>query len=114
MKSPPDESCPESATLAEQMGDPSGPTAPVDPTETALQALGFVGVSLVALGCLVVPLSARVHPTMGATRSARLEWQRRQAQIEQALAQQEAQRPAFGLQSTSDAEQQERSGTAPQ
>jgi hypothetical protein len=78
--------------------DPSGPPQPVDPTESALAGLTGLGIVLVACGSIFVLTGLSAGPTCGATRSSKLEWENRTAQIEQALVREEAyrQRPAEG------------------
>jgi hypothetical protein len=94
----------EEVTPAERIVDPAGPPQPVEkaddlapPPESpaggdpVLAFLTAAGVGLVALGGLVVlPILCSARATMGATRSAKLQWQDRQGQIERAVRQDQA------------------------
>ena len=70
--------------LAAQMPDPSGPPQPVKVKDPVLSAIAGVGVACVAIGGLMLPMIASTGHTSGATRSAKLRWEYRQRQIEQA------------------------------
>jgi hypothetical protein len=76
--------------LAEAMPDPAGPPRVVEAEDTALRGLGIAGVILVTAGGMLVPLSVATSSTQGATRSAHIEWQRRQAEIRRALDEEQA------------------------
>jgi hypothetical protein len=87
---------PEERNLAAQMPDPSGPPVPVRADEVesvdsthagdpVLRAIAALGVCAVALGGLMFPTFTSVGHTCGATRSAKLQWQARDSQIEEAL-----------------------------
>jgi hypothetical protein len=75
----------EEQRLAAQMPDPSGPPQAAGRNEAVMSTLGGVGIALVAIGGLLVPMFATTTPTMGATRSAKLQWQERQQEIRQAI-----------------------------
>ena len=91
----------EEENLAAQMPDPAGPPQPVQqaygpplavspPRDPVLAAMTVVGVVLVVVTGLVVLVGRSTRATCGATRSARLQWQDRQGQIEQAIRQDQA------------------------
>ena len=79
--------------------DPSGPPQPVAGVDPALATLTGFGMVLVACGSILVLMELSTGPTCGATRSSKLQWEDRTAQIEQASAREEAyrQRPADRL-----------------
>ncbi|MBN2578912.1 MAG: hypothetical protein JXB10_07970 [Pirellulales bacterium] len=67
----------------EQLPDPNGPPQPVkgpSPIRSAVTAV----VCLMIGGTLFTMCSIECCPCMGATRSSKLEWQKRQQQIQQA------------------------------
>jgi hypothetical protein len=82
----------EEQRLASQMPDPSGPPQAAGHNEAVMSALGGLGVALVAIGGLMVPIFASTGGTMGATRSAKLQWEQRQQEIRQAIEQDHANR----------------------
>jgi len=77
---------------AEPVFDPAGPPVPVARTaESAGPGLMTSLLTVIAgSGVLLTMCSLTTQSCRGATRSARLEWERRQAQIEQAIAADEA------------------------
>ena len=83
---------PSAEGLAAKLADPSGPPQPVA-SDDVLNTIAFVGVILVALGGLMVPVFTSTRHTAGATRSAKLEWENRQQQIEQAIQAEQALKP---------------------
>jgi hypothetical protein len=94
---------------AEFVFDPAGPPVPV--TGTAEFAGPGLMTSLLTViagsGVLLTMCSLTTQRCAGATRSARIEWERRQAQIEQAIAADEAlwaepAEPRQGKRTTSD------------
>jgi hypothetical protein len=87
---------PEEERLAASMPDPSGPPQPVEATEGGLNWVTGLGIGVIVLGGLFWAANASTTRTAGATRSARLEWQSRQAQIEQAIQQDAAKTPHVG------------------
>jgi hypothetical protein len=81
---------PEEEKLAAQMPDPSGPPQPVEQGDPVLSLITAVGVGLVALGGLMLPAFVSTGHTAGATRSAKLHWESRGRQIEQAFQEEQA------------------------
>jgi hypothetical protein len=81
---PPEES------LTEAMPDPAAPPRPVEAEDPALRAIGVAGVVLVTVGGLLLPLSLATSSTQGATRSAKLNWEERQSEVRQVLADEQA------------------------
>lgn len=75
---------------APSVPDPSGPPTPVEAADPVLNTISALGVGAVAVAGLCLAAMATTRPTMGATRSAKLEWERRQAQVEQAIQAQDA------------------------
>jgi hypothetical protein len=71
--------------LAPEMLDPSGAPQPVKPDDPVLRGIAQLGVIAVAVGGLMLPLFAEVGPTCGATRSAKLQWEQRQQEIDAAI-----------------------------
>jgi hypothetical protein len=63
-----------------------------------VEALGGISLGSIVLGGVTLAVIAGATPTrtMGATRSAHLEWQRRRVQIEAALQEEEAGEPTQG------------------
>jgi hypothetical protein len=76
---------PEEQRLAGEMPDPSGPPQAVGRNDAVMAGLGLAGIALVAVGGLVVALSTATAHTAGATRSAKLQWEQRQQEIQQAI-----------------------------
>jgi hypothetical protein len=70
--------------------DPAGPPEPVGKNDPTMGMLTALGVGAVALGGLIVPAFLGGGATCGATRSAKIEWETRQRQVEQALAEEQA------------------------
>jgi hypothetical protein len=71
--------------LPEGVPDPSGPPQPVGPGQAGMspwKPLGCLALAGVAVGAVISFLSA--PPCMGATRSARLRWEDRNRQVDQA------------------------------
>lgn len=76
-----------------QPGDPS----PYEEGGSEGSGLGIFGAVVIGIaGVLFVPVLCGLRPTHGATRSARIEWQQRQALIEQAVMEQEGAHDAAG------------------
>lgn len=67
-----------------QNPDPSGPPEPVLAEDKFLTGLRALGIGAVALTGLVVICPATFGPTCGATRSARVQWDQRRQEMEQA------------------------------
>jgi len=76
--------------LASEPPDPSGPPQPVTKGDPMLGLLTAGGVTLVAAGGLFAPVFLGGGHTAGATRSAKIEWENRQQQVEQALLEEQA------------------------
>ena len=66
--------------------DPSGPPQSVAQKDPVRQLLTGVGIGVVVLGGLLLPATCSTHDTGGANRSAKLRWEERQKQIDQAQA----------------------------
>lgn len=77
--------------LARQLGDPKGEPQAVEAKDPVLGAIAAVGITLVVGGGLLLPLVASTSRTCGATRSAKVKWEQRQHEIEQARAVHESQ-----------------------
>ena len=71
--------------LEVEAADPGGAPRPVAPSDPMLKLIAALGVGTVALGGLLVPAFLTTGQTCGATRSAKIEWERRQLQIEQVI-----------------------------
>ncbi len=97
-------------SLAQAMPDPAGPPKPVEKEDDVLRALAVVGVVLVAGGGLLLPLTASTGATSGATRSAKIQWEQREAEVRQAMAQDDASLPANANQDSSQAGTGDRGG----
>ncbi len=67
--------------LAQSMPDPHGPPTPVAEDDDVLRGLSVLGVVLVAGGGLLLPMIASTGSTMGATRSTKIQWEQREAEI---------------------------------
>lgn len=83
--------------LSAQMPDPRGSPQPVDAADPVLNVIAAVGVGLVALGGLLLPIFVSTTQTCGATRSARIEWEYREQEIERAAQARENPRPPATL-----------------
>ncbi len=70
--------------------DPSGPPQPVNRNDSKWRVIATVGVSTVALGGLFIPAFLNLGRTSGATRSAKIQWEQRQRQIEQVIQEDQA------------------------
>jgi len=73
--------------LSSEMPDSTGPPRPVPKGDPVLNLITTVGVSTVAIGGVMFAMSALTSPCRGATRSAKLQWEQRQLQVEQAYQQ---------------------------
>ena len=62
-----------------------------DPQDEGIPIGKILGVLAGAAGILLVPMFCTMGHTRGATRSAKIEWQRRQALIQQAIAEESSQ-----------------------
>jgi hypothetical protein len=72
--------------LAKQMGEPSGPPQAVEARDPVLKAIAGLGIAAVVAGGLLIPAMCTTGSTRGATRSAKVKWEQRQQEIEQARA----------------------------
>ena len=70
--------------------DPSGPPQPVAGKDPLKQLITGVGIGVVVLGGLLLPATCSVTQTCGANRSAKVQWEQRQQQIDQALVDQKS------------------------
>ncbi|PHS19056.1 MAG: hypothetical protein COA78_01445 [Blastopirellula sp.] len=68
-----------------QVPDPSGPPQAVTQQNPVMNFVGRSFTLLVAGGGLSVFVASAMLPTVGATCSSKLEWEQRQAQIDQAI-----------------------------
>jgi hypothetical protein len=75
----------EQPRLAEQMPDPAGSPQPEKEDDAGLGFISAAGVTVVVVGGLLFAGMPLVGSTRGGTRSARLVWEQRQEQIQQAL-----------------------------
>jgi hypothetical protein len=75
---------PEEEKLAAEMPDPAGPPQPERTGHPVLTAIGVLGLGTVGVG-LLLPMLVNTGVTMGATRSARIQWESRAQEIEEAL-----------------------------
>jgi hypothetical protein len=66
--------------------DPSSQPRPVEAKDPILRIMTGAGIGLVVLGGLILPATCSVGTTCGATRSAKVRWEHRQQQIDQAQA----------------------------
>jgi hypothetical protein len=71
--------------------DPAGPPKPVKKDDD-IGLLTALGVTVTVFGTLFTVCGLTARPTCGATRSARLQWEERAAQIEQAQAEEQTHR----------------------
>jgi len=78
--------------LAEQMPDPAAPPQPVADDDPVLNTITAIGVGLIVIGGFLIPEVLSTGHTTGATRSAKIQWEDRQRQLEQAY--REAETPA--------------------
>jgi len=83
---------PEDERIAGQMPDPTGPPRSVPKGDPVLNLIATLGVGLVAVGGVMFASFATTTRTCGATRSAKLQWEQRKLQIEQAYQQDQAYR----------------------
>jgi hypothetical protein len=74
------------------MPDPSGSPKPAQAAEGAVRLIRALGIGAIVIGGLYLAATATTTSTIGATRSAKLEWQNRQGQIDQAIQQDAADR----------------------
>ncbi len=85
---------PERAETPAEVPDPSGPPVPVASavswTSVAMATFSVLACS----GIAFVLLGSLTSPTMGATRSAKLQWEQRRAEIDRAIDEQLARRQA--------------------
>lgn len=71
----------------QSLPDPSGHPNPV---ADAVSFLGNAAATVLAMGACALVVAAIAVPTMGATRSAKLQWQERNRQAEEAIKKAEA------------------------
>lgn len=64
---------------------PLGAPQPVEDATSWLALFGAIGTSIVALGGTLILISTATTRTRGASRSARLEWEKRQAEIQRTI-----------------------------
>lgn len=85
---------PEEGDVPADVPDPSGPPVPLAKT-VSWTGLAVATVSVVACsGIAFVMLRSLTAPTMGATRSAKLQWEERRAEIDQVIEEELARRQA--------------------
>lgn len=72
-------------SLAAQMGDPAGSPQAIEAKDPVLGAIATMGITAVVAGGLLA-LFVDVAPCMGATRSAKVKWEKRQQEVMQAEA----------------------------
>jgi hypothetical protein len=84
---------PEEERLASDMPDPSGPPLPMPKKSFGAQLLTGLGTGTVVVGGLFLAAVATTGSTCGATRSTKLDWETRQAEIAQAVQQDAAATP---------------------
>lgn len=77
--------------LAAQMGDPSGSPEAVEAKDPVLGLISGIGITLVVAGGLLIPMIGTTGHTCGATRSAKVQWEQRQHEVDQAWAVHESQ-----------------------
>ncbi len=70
--------------LAAQMPDPLGPPQAVEANDPVLRTIATTGIVLVAAGGLLLATSGGTTHTCGATRSAKLRWEQRKAEVKEA------------------------------
>ena len=69
--------------------DPHGPPVPVPRRRPSFpEMVTWTGATVAGIGCVLVLLASQARPTLGATRSSRLQWEQRRLQIERALKEQ--------------------------
>jgi hypothetical protein len=78
----------EEEKLAAEMPDPAGPPQPERTGHPVLATIGMLGLGTVAVG-LIFPLLTGTTATAGATRSARIRWESRVREIDEAIKQDE-------------------------
>jgi hypothetical protein len=88
--------------LTVSMPDPAGPPRPVGKVEDPLRGLSVAGVVLVAAGGLLLPMMASTGATQGATRSAKIHWEQREAEVRRAMTEDQALSPADNNSTPSD------------
>ena len=85
---------PEQGDVPVEVSDPSGPPVPVEEaiswTGIAVAAISFVACS----GIAFVLLGNLSRPTMGSTRSSKLQWEQRRAEVDQAIEEELSRRQA--------------------
>ena len=96
--------------LAQAMPDPAGPPKPVAKDDDVLRSLSVAGVVLVAAGGLLLPMMASTGSCQGATRSAKVQWQQRQAEIRRAISEDQGPAPSLEQPSGSQAGAGDRGG----
>ena len=97
-RQPSPDPCPDSGHLHDTapaadlsaIGDPSGPARPVSQVPARLNRAAAASIVLLAGGSTLYLLGGTVGACRGATRSARLLWEQRTAEMQQALAEQRA------------------------
>ncbi len=82
--------------LTESMPDPAGPPQPVKKEDAVLRALSVAGVVVVAAGGLLLAMAPTIGATQGATRSTKIQWEQRQAEIRRAMSEDQALAPPDG------------------
>lgn len=75
---------PEEEKVAAEMPDPTGPPQPERKGHPVLTTVCVLGLGTVAVG-LLLPALVNMQSTAGATRSARIQWESRTREIEEAL-----------------------------
>ena len=81
----PDDTTEPDEPLVQSMPDPAGPPQAVEKDDDVLRGLSVLGVVLVAGGGLLLPLLASTGATAGATRSTKIQWEQRQAEIQRVI-----------------------------
>lgn len=71
------------------ISDPSGPPKPL-PAKHGMNAVAGAAIILVAGASTMHMIGAKMMTTCGATQSAQLQWQQRQAEMQRVLAEEEA------------------------
>ncbi len=88
------------------ISDPSGPPSPVGRVKGGLNVLAGAAIVLAAGAGTVHLLGGSMHSTRGATVSSRLQWEQRQAEIRQVLAERQAERQAAQTETSSQADEE--------